>query len=174
VRFEAKFDSGRLILIGVLFITPWIALTAVRFLPLGPHSAPVWFFLVGWTILLTTLAYLRPAYCEIQENGLFLRQGWWHTLVPYDSVVELRPETLWEGPRFETRAERHRRLDLGVNVGTSERGIRLVKADGKRFWICVVAEAEFMSEALARCSQLNPATGMPLRRFYSVEKSDAF
>jgi hypothetical protein len=171
VRFEAKFDIDRLIPFGVVVIAIWITLTAFRFLSPGPHPAPVWIFFAGWAILLAILANLWPAYCEIREAGLFLRRGWWHTLVSYDSVVELRPEILVDGRRFETRAERRLRLDAGVRVGMSERGIRIVRADGKHFWIAAAAEASLLVESLARCPQLNPATGTVLIHSNAVRQA---
>jgi len=83
------------------------------------------------------IVWFQRSYCEFQESGLVLRQGWRKSLIPYPTLVELKT--------------------LGRPSGEFTRGRILITAgDGGRWVISVLDAARFMREAYRRCPGLNP------------------
>ena len=83
MRFKTKFDRW----LVVVLILPAIPLA---FLAASGRVAPGVLFLAIWlVVLLCTL----PQYYEVRDDGLFLRQGWRKSLLPYPSIVEIQSMT---------------------------------------------------------------------------------
>jgi hypothetical protein len=90
--------------------------------------------LAFWGIVLSCML---PQYYEVLESGLFLRQGWRKSLIPYASLVELQPMS-------DSRSS---------GVFSTQR-ILVVTREGKRFLIAVAEEERFLAEVSKRCPQL--------------------
>ena len=137
MRFATRYDRW---LIAVLFV---VVLVNVG-LPFGmyfTHALPVsqmWMFLFGPVVLALVLFATLPQYYEVRSNGLFLRQGWRKTLLPYAELRELRAEKdMLSAPVFSTRR-------IYVEAAHSSK------------WIIAVAEQErFLAEVFRRAPQLN-------------------
>jgi hypothetical protein len=89
MRFATKFDRW-LVVVLVLTGALTCVILPIRFLVSSPHSAPIGAF-IPLAIWLIVLPSTLPQYYEVREDGLFLRQGWRKTLIPYESLAELQP-----------------------------------------------------------------------------------
>jgi hypothetical protein len=120
-----------------------LMVSALRLLFFDLHNpAPLWLAALQSACCLAfgIVWLLFPlSYCEFEESGLLLRQGWRKSLIPYPSLVELK--TIPPPP------------------GEFGRGWILITArDGRRRMISVFDSARFLREAYRRCPGLNPAT----------------
>src|ERR1035441_6189515 len=91
MRFETKFDRW-LVIVLIFAACATFSLPASLFLKPGPHPAPqivaACFVPVLWFIVLSGTL---PQYYEVRADGLFIRQGWKKSLIPYQSLLEVRP-----------------------------------------------------------------------------------
>jgi hypothetical protein len=118
-----------------------LMVSALQLLFFDLHNpAPLWLAALQPTCCLAFgIVFFPWSYCEFQESGLLLREGWRKSLIPYPTLVELK--TIPSPP------------------GEFGRGWILITArDGTRRMICVFDSARFLREAYRRCPGLNPAT----------------
>ena len=90
MRFETRFDHRLMVCLALAALVTCVLLPAIRFLAPGSHPAPrglVFAPLVIWAAL---LRWALPQYYVLQKTGLFLRQGWKKTFIPYASLFELQ------------------------------------------------------------------------------------
>jgi Bacterial PH domain len=148
MRFETRFDQGLVSLMALAAVASCVAPPVLRFLAPGPNPGPPWLAFTPWGIWLIVLPCMLPQYYEVRETGLFLRQGWRKSLIPYSSLVELQP----------------RSDSMSAAVFSTDR-ILVVTAEGKRFLIAVAEDERFLAEVAKRSPQLdrrNFGLGMPL------------
>lgn len=136
MRFETKFDRWLVIALVVAACASF-SLPASLLKP-GPHPTPqivaaclvpiLWFVVLSSTL---------PQYYEVRADGLFIRQGWKKSLLPYASLVEAQSVS-------DSRS---------AGVFSTDR-ILIVLQNGKRFVIAVKEEERFFSELARRCPQL--------------------
>ncbi|SPE29192.1 exported hypothetical protein [Candidatus Sulfopaludibacter sp. SbA3] len=89
MRFSTKFD---LWLMVVLVAAAFVSLAWPL---IGPHHAtiPRWVLPLPWLLWAYVLLATLPQYYEVRPEGLFIRQGVRKALIPYDSLVEVQPQT---------------------------------------------------------------------------------
>lgn len=148
MRFETKFDRWLVVVLVLAAVVSCGVLPATRFLAPGSHPGPLWLAFTPWVIWLIVLPCMLPQYYEVQEAGLFLRQGWRKNLIPYASLVELQSTS-------DSRS---------AGVFSTDRML-VVTQDGKRYLIAVAEDDRFLAEVGKRCPQLerrNFGLGMPL------------
>jgi len=136
MRFATRYDTW---LVAVLFVAVLVNV-GLPFAMYFSHALPVrqmWMFLFGPVVLALVLLATLPQYYEVRGNGLFLRQGWRKTLLPYTELRELRAERgMLSAPVFSTRR-------IHVEAAHSSK------------WIIAVAEQErFLAEVFRRAPQL--------------------
>ena len=137
MRFETRYDRWLVTLTVLAAGVTCVVVPARRFLAPGSQPAPPWLtiaMLAFWGIVLSCTL---PQYYEVLESGLFLRQGWRKSLIPYASLVELQPMS-------DSRSS---------GVFSTQR-ILVVTREGKRFLIAVAEEERFLAEVSKRCPQL--------------------
>ena len=136
MRFETKFDRW-LVIVLVLAACATFTLPASLLKP-GPHPAPqivaACFVPVLWIIVLSSTL---PQYYELRADGLFIRQGWRKSLIPYASLLEVTPQS-------DSRSEA---------VFSTDR-ILIFLTNSKRFVIAVAEEESFFAELAKHCPQL--------------------
>jgi hypothetical protein len=135
MRFRLRLQSEWAENLRVFWALAGLAVAAAA-LALGPHPTPRWIpgvQLVCWIMLLVSLS---SGYCEFREDGLLLRRRGRKTLIPYNSLAELKPSIDSYGALALTNA-------------------------GKRVPIPVALTPEFLQEAYRRLPRLNPASGTP-------------
>jgi hypothetical protein len=148
MRFETKFDRW-LVIVLVLTACLTSGLPVSLFRTPGPHPTPR--ILVACLVVLVWLVVLSrtlPQYYEMRSDGLFIRQGWKKSLIPYASLVEVQ----------STSDSRN------APVFSTDR-ILVALQNGKRFLIAVAEDERFFSELAQHCPQLERRTfglGMPL------------
>jgi hypothetical protein len=125
MRFETRYDRWLAALTVLAAVVTCVVVPARRLLAPGSQPAPAW------------LTVTLPQYYEVVESGLFLRQGWRKSLIPYASLVELQPMS-------DSRSS---------GVFSTQR-ILVVTREGKRFLIAVAEEERFLAEVSKRCPQL--------------------
>jgi hypothetical protein len=86
---------------------------------------------------LVVLSGTLPQYYEVRADGLFIRQGWRKSLIPYASLVEVQSVS-------DSRS---------AALFLTDR-ILIVTQSGKRFVIAVAEHDRFFSELAKRCPQL--------------------
>jgi len=148
MRFETKFDRWLVVVLVLAAVATCVVIPALRILAPGPHPGPLWGPVLPLAIWLIMLPCTLPQYYEVRETGLFLRQGWRRSLIPYESLVEL-----------QSRSD-----SMSAAVYSTDR-ILVVTKEGKRFVIAVAEEDRFLAEVAKRCPQLdrrNFGLGMPL------------
>ncbi len=153
MRFETKFDRW-LVAVSVLGAVIAGVAPALRFVAPGAHFARPWVLFLTLASCVVALRFTLPQYYEVQEGGLFLRQGWRKTLIPYASLVELQPMS-------STRS---------ASVFSINR-ILVATGDGKRFVIALVEEERFLNEVSKRCPRLqrrNSGLRMPFTPMSTV------
>jgi hypothetical protein len=137
MRFETKYDPWLVALLGLAAILTCIVVPAVRIVAPGSHPGPLWLTLMPLVLWLIVITCTWPQYYEVRENGLFLRQGWKKSLIPYASLVELQP------------------LSHSRSAGVfSTDPILLITRQGRQFVIAVAQERRFLEEVSKRCPQL--------------------
>ena len=147
MRFETRFDGWLVIVLVMAAIVTGVAFPAIRVLAPGSHAGPLWVAFVPLLIWLIVLPSMLPQFYEVREYGLFLRQGWRKSLIPYEALIEIQ------------------RMSDSRSAGVfSTQRILLVNRDGKRFVIAVAEEESFLIEVGKRCPQLERKAfglGMP-------------
>jgi hypothetical protein len=104
---------------------------------LAAHGVPVWIFFFGPVIYLIAFSATLPQYYELREEGLFIRQGWHQTLLPYSALSELcTADGIISAPVFST----HR--------------LQVTAAGGGLFLIAVAEQERFLAEVARRAPQL--------------------
>ena len=148
MRFETKFDRWQVVVLILSAIVSCTVVPAILIFNFELHSfqsALAFFPLAIWLIIIFSML---PQYYELQENGLFILQGWHRALLPYASLAEL--QTMW---------------DLRSSAVFSANRILIVNDAGKRFLISVAEQERFLSEVSNRCPQLiqkESGLGIPL------------
>ena len=135
MRFRLRLQSEWAENLRVFWALAGLGLAAAA-LVIRPYPVPRWIpslQLVCWSMLLLSLL---SGDCEFREDGLLLRRRGRKTLIPYDSLVELKPSP-------------------------SSYGVLAVSTSGKRIPIPVAQTPEFLREAYRRLPRLNPASGTP-------------
>jgi hypothetical protein len=131
MRFELRYQREWPENLRLVWLLTGLAL-AMTALVLRPSTR--WILGAQMVCWMLVLACSLPGYCEFRENGLFFRRRGQKTLIPYESLVELRART-------------------------DAYGVLAVTDAGKRIPIPVSLTPEFLREAYRRCPQLNPASG---------------
>jgi hypothetical protein len=139
MRFETRYDKwlvGVLVAIGVILFGLPVALYS----RLAAHGGPVWilfFFLFGPVIFVFALLATLPQYYEVREEGLFIRQGWHKSVLPYSALCELcAADSALSGPVFSTH-----RLEVSA-------------VPGGLFLIAVAEQERFLNEVARRAPQM--------------------
>jgi hypothetical protein len=148
LRFETKFDRWLVLVLGLSAIATCVVVPAARFLAPGSHPAPFWLSFMPLAIWLIVLPCMLPQYYVVRDDGLFVRQGWKKSLIPYAALIEIQSTS-------DARS---------AAVFSTDR-ILLVTQDGKRFLIAVAEEERFLAELAKRCPQLEQrpfGLGIPL------------
>ncbi len=89
---------------------------------------------VFWIVVLVSVL---PQYYEVRDGGLFLKQGWRRTLIPWNLLVQM--QTMQDS--------------RSAGVFSTQR-ILVVTESGKEHLIAVAEEERFLGEVLKRCPQL--------------------
>jgi hypothetical protein len=88
MRFKTKCDRW-LVIVLVMAACASLTLPASLLKP-GPHPTPqvvaACFVPAIWFIVLSGML---PQYYELRTDGLFIRQGWRKSLIPYPSLAEI-------------------------------------------------------------------------------------
>lgn len=136
MRFKTKFDRW-LVIVLVVAACASFTLPASLLRP-GLHPTPqiaaACFVPLLWLIVLSGTL---PQYYEARADGLFIRQGWRKSLIPYASLVEIQSVS-------DSRS---------AAVFSTDR-ILILLGNGKRFVIAVAEDESFFSELAKRCPQL--------------------
>ena len=152
MRFETKFDRWLVIVLAFTACVTFSVPASLLLKP-GPHPTPQivagCFVPVIWLIVLSATL---PQYYEVRADGLFIRQGWRKSLIPYASLVEVQAVS-------DSRS---------AAVFSTDR-ILIATGNGKRF-VIAVADGEndaesFFSELAQRSPQLErraAGLGIPL------------
>jgi len=135
MRFETKFDRW-LVIVPILAACLVFIVPASLFLSAGHPAPPILACFVP-LIWLAVLSCAFPQYYEARADGLFIRQGWRKSLIPYASLFEVQSVS-------DSRS---------AAVFSTDR-IVIVTQGGKRFVIAVVEDANFFAELAKRCPQL--------------------
>lgn len=135
MRFKLRLQSEWPENLRLFWAVAGLAL-AVAALAMDRHSLPRWMPYAQTVCWLALLVSSLSGYCEFRENGLLLRRRGRKTLIPYDSLVELKPRT-------------------------DAYGVLAVTDAGSRIPIPVAETPLFLREAYRRFPRLNPASGSP-------------
>jgi hypothetical protein len=136
MRFETKFDRWLVIVLALAacatFSLPFSLLKP------GPHLAPqivaAFFVPLLW---IAVVSCTLPQYYEARADGLFIRQGWKKSLIPYESLLEVQSVS-------DSRS---------AAVFSTDR-ILIVTQDNKSVVIAVAEDDRFFAELAKRCPQL--------------------
>jgi len=134
VRFATKFDRWLVILLVLAATMSCVIPLTLYFFGNGIPLAPVFLPLMIWAAV---LAGTLPQYYELREDGLFLRQGWRKTLIPYAQLTELQPMS-------DSRS---------AGVFSTDR-VLVITQQRKRFIIAPAEQQRFMEEVAKRTPQL--------------------
>ena len=126
-----------MVLLALGAIASCVLLPATRFLAPASHPASLWLTFTPLAIWLIVLPCTLPQYYEVREDGLFLRQGWRKSLIPYASLIEIQSIS-------DSRS---------AAVFSTDR-ILVVTQEGRRFLIAVTEDERFLAELSKRCPQL--------------------
>lgn len=110
-------------------------ITALSMVPKQPVMLLVAMVLVVFWIVV--LVSVLPQYYEVRDGGLFLRQGWRRTLIPWNLLAQL--QTMQDS--------------RSAGVFSTQR-VLVVTESGKEYLIAVAEEERFLEEVLKRCPQL--------------------
>ncbi|HTA46240.1 MAG TPA: PH domain-containing protein [Bryobacteraceae bacterium] len=138
MRFKTKFDRWIVIVLTLTSVLTCIVLPLIRLLVPGSQPVPLPAVFLPVVIWLIVLPNTLPQYYDLREDGLFIRQGWRKSLIPYSSIAEVQSMT-------DTRS---------AAVFSADR-IHIVTQNGKRFIIAVAEEERFFDELAKRCTQLD-------------------
>lgn len=148
MRFETRFDRWLVVFLMVSFLATCFVIPTLIFLAPGSALAARCLAFAPLLIWLIVLPNTLPQYYEVREDGLFVRQGWRKSLLPYASLVELQ-----------------RMSDARSAAVYSTRRILIVTKESQQFLIAVADEARFLTEVAGRCSHLQKRPfgfGLPL------------
>jgi hypothetical protein len=137
VRFRTRFDRWLVAVLALVAVVTGITLPALRLLAPGDHPAPLWLVFLPVPLWALVLASFLPQYYEMRKDGLFLRLGWRRVLIPYGSLVELRPAS-----------------DSRSATAFSREALEVVARDGGIYRIAVAEEGRFVEEVARRCPHL--------------------
>ena len=137
MRFETKYDRWLVFFLGLAAILTCVVAPAASIVTPGSPREPLWLTLMPPVLWLIVITCTWPQYYELRENGLFLRQGWKKSLIPYTSLVQLQP--ISDSP--------------SSGVFSTDR-IILITRQGRQFEIAVAQETRFLEEVSKRCPQL--------------------
>jgi hypothetical protein len=148
MRFATKVDRWLAWLLILAAIVTCLIIPGIRLFAPGA-ATPLWLAFLPLLIWLAALTCALPQYYEVQENGLFVRQGWRKRLIPYASLLGFQPlSDSRSAPVFSTD-----RL--------------LVETREGNLLIAVAEQERFLAEVSKRCPQLEQ-TGFGLKvRFAS-------
>ncbi len=137
MRFKTKFDRSLVVVLVLTAVLTCLLLPGIRLF--APNTRPVPLFAVLMPLLIwaIVLPATLPQYYDVRDDGLFVRQGWKKSLIPYASINEVQSVT-------DTRS---------AAVFSAER-IQIVTGAGRRYVIAVAEEERFMDEMARRCPQL--------------------
>jgi hypothetical protein len=137
MHFKARYDRWLVVVLIVAGFLTCVFLPAVQYLTADPRA-------IGWTFLIPpvwaiVLFATLPQYCELREDGLFVRQGCFRWLIPYEALVSAESTVDWRS----------------AGVYSSQR-ILLTTREGKRILVALAEEERFFSELARRCPRLEP------------------
>jgi hypothetical protein len=133
MRFQPRLSPLRVIL-HFLGITALVSLF-VR----SPNAPASWACLLYGLLLAACLPLSLPQYAEFRQDGLFLRRGWRSFHIPYATLIAVRRATT---------------APFQIGYLFSSEPIRLVAQDKKAFSFSVAEDADFLTEVMKRCPQL--------------------
>jgi|SRR5580658_3994358 hypothetical protein len=132
MRFKLRFQSEWPQNLNLVWGLALLALT-VAALALGSHRLPRWIPSVQLLCCVLSLVSSPFGYCQFGPDGLLLRRRGRKTLIPCESLVELKART-------------------------DAYGVLAVTDTGRRIPVPVAQTPEFLREAYRRFPRLNPAS----------------
>lgn len=148
MRFKTKFDRWLVVVLILTAALTCVILPLVRLFVPTPRPVPLAAVFLPLVIWLIVLPSTLPQYYDVRDDGLFIRQGWRKSLIPYASITEVQSVT-------DSRSAAVFSVDR-ILVDTRS---------GRRYLIAVAEEERFMDELARRCPQLDrkpSGLGMPL------------
>ena len=136
MRFATKFDRWLVITLVASFAA-MLALPALRHFRPNASPPPQGILVMPLAIWAIVLPCMLPQYYEVRDNGLFLRQGWKKSLIPYSDLVSLEPVS-------DSRS---------AAVFSSDR-VQIVTRNGKTWVIAPADQTGFLDAVLLRAPQL--------------------
>ncbi len=133
LRFATRYDRWLVLSVACAAVFPFI--TALSMVPKQPVMLLVAMLLaVFWIVVLVSVL---PQYYQVRADGLFLRQGWRRTSIPWKLLVQM--QTMQDS--------------RSAGVFSTQR-VLVVTESGKEHLIAVAEEERFLEEVLMRCPQL--------------------
>lgn len=136
MRFETRFDRWLVVLLILGAIVSGAVLPAIRFLAADAYRASHWLSFAPLVIWIVVLASTLPQYYEVRDDGLFIRQGWRKSLIPYASLEEVQA------------------VSDARSAGVFSTYRILVVTRKRNFVIAVAEEERFLAELFDRSPQL--------------------
>jgi hypothetical protein len=137
MRFRMRSERWLIVTLVAAALLTCVTLPALRLLAPSEHPAPLWLVFLPLPIWAAVLFSTLPQYYETRADGLFLRQGWRHTLIPYTSLTELQPYS----------------SSQSAGLFSASRMVVSTR-NGQRYLIAVAEEDRFIDEVAKRCPQL--------------------
>ena len=139
MRFATKFDRWLVMVIALSAVVS-IGVLPLTFLipPKQGGAAPWWLALAPPLIWSIVIPATLPQYYEVREDGLFIRQGWHKSFIPWASLVEIR----------------HLMPDLCSAAVFSTDRLLVVTRESRELLIAVAERERFLTEVAKRCPQL--------------------
>lgn len=138
MRFSTRYDRWLVMVVVLAAILTCFGEPLLAFFAPGSHPAPVWLRFLAWPLWILVLACMLPQYYEVRETGLFPRQGWRRTLIPWASVADVQSVS-------DARS---------AGVFSTQR-LLITTSAARRFVIAVAQEERFLVEVARRCPQLD-------------------
>jgi hypothetical protein len=145
MRFATRFDRWLMCLLVPAAALTSIVLPAMRLFKPGAHPAPLPLALLPPVLCVFVLAATLPQYYEVRGDGLFIRQGWRKALIPYPSLMELRPT-------FDARSAPVYSMDRLLVVTRENRRYVIAPADQEGFLAAVAQWAPHLDRRAAGLS----------------------
>jgi len=140
MRFKTRYDTWLVTLLAAIGLI-LLGLPLALYSTLAAHGQPIWPLLPGPVIYLLVFSATLPQYYEVREEGLYIRQGWKGTLLPYPAISEVR---VWNSA-------------LSAAVFSTHR-LKVTAAPGGSFVIAVAEQERFLSEIARRSPQLEQSS----------------
>ena len=137
MRFQTKYDAWLVFLLGLAAVMTCVVVPVVRIVAPGSHAGSLWLAFLPMLLWLIVIPCTLPQYYDLRADGLFLRQGWRKSLIPYASLIELQAMS----------------DSSSAGVFSTDR-IFLKTQGGRQFIIAVAEEGRFLDEISRRCPQL--------------------